>query len=188
MIPSGDAADNPETPRTVLYRAVPGFPLYRAGSDGTVWSCASGTWRPLKPHRAGRRGNRLRVDLYWGGERRRSSVPQVILLAFVGPRPYGKLCCHRDDDPANNALENLAYRTHCQNMRDAARNGKIPRGERRGNARLTAARVREVFALRRDGWAVAAIARHFAVAPNTIGRVLRRETWRHVPPTPLPDL
>jgi hypothetical protein len=131
MLSNGGTRGNRETHRKLLYRAVPEFLHYRAGSDGTVSSCASGTWRPLKPQPAGRRGNRLRVGLYRDGGRRLSYVPHVVLPAFVRPRPPGELCCHRDDDPSNDALKNLAYRSHRENMRDgdvAARHPKLRTG------------------------------------------------------------
>jgi hypothetical protein len=65
----------------------------------------------------------LRVNFV--GAKRRSSpkVHLLVLEAFVGPRPEGALGCHKDDDPANNALINLYWGTHSENQLDSVRLG-----------------------------------------------------------------
>ncbi len=63
------------------------------------------------------------------------------------------------------------------------------RGERHGNARLTAQQVREI---RRDRAAhntpFRELAERYSVAVGTIGRVLRRETWAEPEYEPEPTL
>lgn len=49
-------------------------------------------------------------------------VHRLVLDAFVGPCPDGHECCHYDDNPQNNRLENLRWDTKVANARDAARN------------------------------------------------------------------
>lgn len=48
---------------------------------------------------------------------------RMVLEAFVGPRPEGMFGCHSDGNPANNALHNLRWGTHSENMQDAVRHG-----------------------------------------------------------------
>lgn len=55
--------------------------------------------------------------------RRHRRVAHLVLGAFVGPRPDGHVCCHWDDDPANNRLENLRWDTASANRLDSVRNG-----------------------------------------------------------------
>ena len=182
ILPTDRARGYRESPRRTKYLAVPGFPLYRVGTNGSVWSFASGTWLLLKPHRAGRRRDRPRVTLYKDRRGQKFFVHQLVLLAFVGPCPPGKVASHRDDDPTNNALSNLAYKTHCENMRDAVNNGKIRRGEQCPHARLKDAQIPAIFALREAGWTFRRIAACFGVGTNTVQAVVYGRTWRHVRP------
>ena len=50
-------------------------------------------------------------------------VHQLVLEAFVGPRPDGLVACHRDDDPDNNHVSNLRWGTYSDNTYDQIRNG-----------------------------------------------------------------
>jgi hypothetical protein len=49
---------------------------------------------------------------------------RLILLAFVGEPPPGYECCHNNDDPSDNRLENLRWDTRTQNIQDAIRHGR----------------------------------------------------------------
>jgi hypothetical protein len=48
-----------------------------------------------------------------------------VLLAFVGPRPEGRLCCHRDGNCRNNHYTNLYWGTPQENGADTARHGTL---------------------------------------------------------------
>jgi hypothetical protein len=56
----------------------------------------------------------------------------------------------------------------------------IPRGERKGNARLTEAAVIEARELRERGWTLERLGERYGVDMSTIGYVLRGVTWTHV--------
>lgn len=58
-----------------------------------------------------------------GARRWHVGVHQLVLLAFVGPRPDGQEARHLDDDKDNNSLSNLVYGTPSENRYDAVRNG-----------------------------------------------------------------
>lgn len=66
------------------------------------------------------------VSLYRGGVRRLRQVHNLVLEAFVGPRPEGLLGLHWDDDPANNHISNLRWGTPRDNTLDMIRNGNHP--------------------------------------------------------------
>ncbi len=51
-------------------------------------------------------------------------VHVLVLETFIGPCPPSMECCHADDDPSNNRLENLSWGTRSQNSRDAIDNGR----------------------------------------------------------------
>jgi len=52
----------------------------------------------------------------------RRYVHQLMAETWLGPRPWGRLVLHDDDDPANMHIANLSYGDHAQNAADAARN------------------------------------------------------------------
>ena len=127
----------------IQYREVPGFPCYRVGTDGSVWSC----WTVGKNPRPGQQWRRLRTPHLKSGYqqitlchdcvRHKWSVNRLILFAFVGPAPPGKECRHLDGNKDNNCLENLLWGTRAENIRDAIRHGTFPRGERSGHAKIS---------------------------------------------------
>lgn len=77
--------------------------------------------KPLTPLPSGH----LRFSVSGMGKPRgQRYVHRAVLEAFVGPCPPGMECCHWDDDPANNRLENLRWDTPSGNARDRVRNAR----------------------------------------------------------------
>jgi hypothetical protein len=126
------AAEQPTPqPAPVEYRAVPGFPGYRIGNDGSVWTCKvkggndrspgrTGPWRRLVLHRD--RAGYPRVNLDRDGRNHSRLIHRLVLESFVGPRPNGLEACHYPDpDKWNNHLANLRWDTHGENARDRYR-------------------------------------------------------------------
>src|SRR5690242_14784609 len=112
---------------TVEYRDIPGFPGYRVGSDGSVWSswnnsptnrAITSTWRQLRPSV---QKDRTAGRAYWylnltrDGGAKTCRVHRLILEAFIGPCPEGMECRHLDGNPANNCLGNLCWGTPAEN-------------------------------------------------------------------------
>ena len=79
---------------------------------------------PLSP--VPNRQGYLSVALQHAGQVRYRKIHQLVLEAFVGPRPDGQVVRHLDGNPANNVLSNLAWGTHSENMADAIRHGTHP--------------------------------------------------------------
>lgn len=63
------------------------------------------------------------VILSHQGVQKSFSVGNLVLEAFVGPRPEGMVGCHWDDDHGNNRLENLRWGARSDNGHDSVRNG-----------------------------------------------------------------
>lgn len=104
--------------KPVEYRSIPGCPGYRAGSDGSVWSCWVGTGRG-KPWKQSDRWLKLKPDIRKIDGRKRFTLKNTegrlvrkyasffVLIAFIGPKPEGFEACHRNGDCTNDRPDNL---------------------------------------------------------------------------------
>lgn len=183
MDPHDDGCGSPVR-AGVEFTFIMGYPGYRVGSDGSVWSCKrpgswslDGPWYELQPNL--RRG-RPKVDLSHDGVTRTFSVATLVLTCFEGPRPDGLQCCHRDDNPLNNDLTNLRWDTPKANAEDRDRNGRTSRGERRPAAKLDEEKVRLIRRLRKLGFTQSKIATLTGVSRPAVGYVLQGKSWSHV--------
>lgn len=126
----------PEFDATAEYRDIPGFPDFRVGTDGSVWSRRGRSfksiwhckvWIRLKPATArggGKPRGYPRVNLYSNNQRHHRLVHQIVLEVFVGPRPDGMEACHNDGDSMNNRLDNLRWGTRASNSADTRKHGR----------------------------------------------------------------
>ena len=118
----------------VTYREVPGFPGYRVGDDGSVWTSkfpggrkGFAGWR--------KRGLPLRSGGYPvatfkdNGKCKQWAVHRLVLEVFVGQCPDGMEACHNDGNPSNNNLNNLRWDTHKNNIKDKIPHGTMCGGE-----------------------------------------------------------
>jgi hypothetical protein len=118
--------------------AVTGYPGYEVSDQGRVRSLdreVRSRWgtpkklkgRVLKQALVGGNGETGRYygcTLWQDGKRKQVVAHVLALETFVGERPEGMNGCHRDDDPANNHLENLYWGTQAQNVNDAIVSGR----------------------------------------------------------------
>ena len=122
--------------------------------------------RVLKSGNANRYG-RQSVSI---GDRTGWRVHSIIMLAFWGETPEGLEIRYLDGDPRNNALSNLMFVTHSENMKDLA-------GHNRRNLTVeNVAQVRERYAAGEPGYL---LARDYQVCVTSIYYVLRGATYAH---------
>ena len=137
-----------------------GFPLYEVDTQGSVWSCQRRGGHPtdwhkmeLRPTKKGYLTTSLYVKSGWRdgvyelGRRETWFVHHLVLMAFVGPKPFPEAQGrHLNDIKSDNRLENLAWGTQSENMQDLIRNDKFPSraGECNSAAKLTQAQVDEI--------------------------------------------
>lgn len=182
----------PEADTTTEYRDIDGFPGYKVGSDGSIWSLGgqgrkrNKFWRQMKcmTGSGGYRAASLRPDgqRKRGGKVERLRVHTFVLLVFRGPPPEsGMLCRHLDGDPANNHLSNLAWGTMTENMADRTAHGRSNKGSRHGMAKLSEADIPIVRQMHRNGVAAAVIATQLGVGEMTIRDIVKGRSWQHVP-------
>lgn len=174
----------------VEYRGIPGFPGYRAGTDGSVWSCVrpginrngsalTDRWKRLTP--AVDRYGYKTVCLRAGAKRRQMKVHQLVLFAFVGPKPAGACACHADGDRSNNSLANLRWDSFGANVADMVRHGTSAVGERNTHAVLNADSVRAMRAeYATGGTSFGRIALKYGVTKRAARLAITGATWRHI--------
>lgn len=107
------------------WRTVPGYGgQYRVSDQGQVLSLMRGAPHMLSPWTV--KTGHVKVRL--GGRREPAGryVHQLVLEAFVGPRPEGLVARHLNGDPTDNRPENLAWGTQSENQYDSVRHGTHP--------------------------------------------------------------
>lgn len=159
---------------TEEWRWVPGYEgMYEVSDRGRVRR--NGRVLSPGPHKQGY----TRFNLCKDSLRRPFMGHQLVLLAFVGPRPAGQETRHLDGNPSNNHLANLRYGVPADNGADRVSHGTQRRGQQSPRAKLTENDVRFIRS-RGHGMRQVDLAAKFGVSPTCIGRVLQKRLWRHV--------
>lgn len=170
----------------VEFRLIPGFPGYAAGNNGDIWSQhggngATANWHILKPgrHQRGYKKYRLCVS----GKVIDKMGHNLVMLAFVGPKPAGMQVRHFPDrDPCNNAVSNLSYGTPQQNWEDRLVHGTDDCGEKSHLHIATEEEVREI----RKRWdhgneTQTDIAKDFPhLKRRTVAAICTRQSWKRL--------
>lgn len=177
----------------VEYRDIPGFPGYRVGDDGSVWSLwvliplggrrgtrasLGAAWVPLA--RSPLPSGRLYVSLTRDGKRKNRYVAHLVLEAFCGVRPRGQEACHEDGEVTNNRATNLRWDTHAGNMADKIRHGTHNRGVQHNMVKLTEEAVREGRRRSAAGESYSQIAASLGVSKQAVADLVTRRTWGHL--------
>jgi HNH endonuclease/NUMOD4 motif len=79
-----------------------------------------------------------------GGVRLTRRVHELVAEAFIGVRPEGQVCRHKNDDPMFNHKTNLEYGTQKENIADSKANGKRRDGLFSPLGKLTLEQVLEI--------------------------------------------
>jgi hypothetical protein len=141
---------------------------------------------------------------------RAKRVHRLVLEAFVGPCPDDHEGSHLNGVRTDNRLVNLRWETHAENLHRTVEHGtinagdrsgsrrhperlargerhgsrthpeRVQRGEDKSSARVTEAQVREIRAAYAAGELYRELAARFPVSRASIGRIVTRESWRHV--------
>ncbi len=180
---------------SVIYKPIPGHKGYRAGSDGSIWSCLhthpgrhryqvlTETWRELVPLRWHQKGRRIVYHAYKlrhdDGQLRQTRGSILILETFVGPRPDGLVACHTNGNSLDNTLGNLRWDTPESNGADVRRHGS-QRGSRNGHSKLTEDIVRQIRQARAQGVPRVDVARLFGVSRSTVQHIDDGRKWAYV--------
>jgi hypothetical protein len=104
-------------------------------------------------------------------------VGRLILMAFKGLPKDGEFCCHNNNDPSDNRIENLRWGDQKDNMRDRTARGKYFKGEDHVMSKLSNDQIREIRNLNELN---SVLAKRYGVDNSTIGRIKKNKTWKHV--------
>lgn len=168
------------------WRPVTGWEgLYEVSDQGEVFSLPRWAGNRADPGQMlalSRAGRYLVVSLKCRDRQRSTRVHKLVAEAFIGPCPPGQEVRHWNGNPLDNRATNLLYGTTSDNRQDSIRLGTIARGEGSGSAKLTAAQVHEI----RQRYAAGGVPQHllaaeYGVGQMTISRLIRGETWGHIP-------
>jgi len=173
----------------VAFKEANGFPGYRVGDDGSVWTCwktngqkpsvMSNAWKRMRPGHL--KNGYLQVALSRGGKRFQKKVHHLVLEAFVGVRAHGQETRHKNGIPSDNRLDNLCWGTHSENYQDRVRHGTDNRGDRNGPSILTDDDVKDIVALlRTTDQSQEQIAKTFGVTQGTIAHINNGRSWGHL--------
>lgn len=174
-----------QSTQPVEYREVNGFPGYRVGDDGSVWTQKSkgrskklGEWRTMKLGKD--TSGYLMANLSHEGKSKTILVHHVVLRAFGFEKPTPKHeTRHLDGVKTNNRLGNLKWGTSKENNDDQRKHGTLCLGERHRSARLTELDIKKIRNdyPELDNGEVAAI---FGVDRSHICKIRKRRKWKHV--------
>lgn len=169
------------------WKGVPGFEgLYEVSNLGRVRSLdrvvryRSG---PVHTHRgrvlklaAGRSGY-PHVQLFRNGHGVCRSVHSLVLAAFVGPRPKGHQCRHKNGHRKDARLSNLEYGTARENCLDKRRHNTHMPGSRNPASVLSEPDVALIYKRLQDGETQTALAAEYGVTSTAIGHIARGTNW-----------
>lgn len=168
------------------WRPIAGYEgVYEVSNFGRVrsldrWVRANSGWRKTEiryftPSSSGRSKKYKRVLLR--NPDKQHPVHQLVLEAFVGPRPENCEVRHLDGDPSNNRLDNLAWGTKAENQADKIRHGTILYGTANPASKLTEA---DILAIRASNKRQVDLAQIYGVSQPIISAIRLRKIWKHV--------
>ena len=168
------------------WRIIPAFPDYEVSEFGDVRRCGKGKsnacviGKVLRPTRCGPIGYKA-FTLFVDCAARRLSAHRAVALAFLGPPPSQfHQAAHFDGNAQNNHFSNLRWATPKENNDDCVRHGTRALGERAGPRKFTLHDVVKIRELYSAGLSQERIAAAFSTSQSHVGRIVRRELWRHV--------
>ena len=122
--------------------------------------------------------NRYLVVVLADGDRKQQrAVHDLVLTAFVGPRPEGLQARHLDGNKAHNQLSNLCWGTAQENSDDRIAHGTQSRGESHPGAKINESAVRYI---RRSSEHVKVLAERFGISKDHIYQVRTYRCWKHI--------
>lgn len=158
--------------------------VYQVSSVGRVKSLHPGKHRygRMLCHRMSR--GYPRVTLSRRGKKRHIYVHRLVAEAFLGPPPSPEYQVnHKNGDKTDPRPENLEWVTLEENVRHATEVlGVTQKGEANRSSKLTRNDTQWICRLYATSkWTLKDLGEMFGVHLATIGRIVRGDSWKHVP-------
>lgn len=123
------------------------------------------------------------IQLTKNGISKTFKIHLLVLLAFIGPRPKGKMTNHKKGIKWDNRLSELEYVTQSENQRHSydVLGNKGPYGEKNHFSRLKKETVIAIFntAIEKN-YSHATVAKIFNVSRETVSQIVRGSRWKHL--------
>lgn len=180
--------ESPTLPLVEAWRPVPGYEgRYDVSSEGRVRSL----WIRGKSYSHAREEPKVlkarpngagypTVHLCNDEGQRTCYVHELVLSAFVGPRPAGYDASHINGNRADNCVVNLCWEPHKDNNDRRRGHGTSNEGEGHPQVILTADKVVEIRHRYAAGETAPSLAKEFSVKRNTIYGIVKGTNWQHV--------
>lgn len=120
-------------------------------------------------------------------ERRKKQQVKVytlVLCAFVGPRPHGYQCNHKNGVKTDNRLANLEWVTPRQNSRHAVDVLGRLRGEQSPVAKISEGIAIAIRNHISNGELYHNIARRYRIPRGIVAKIATGESWKYLGPSP----
>jgi len=174
---------------------IPEWPAYEVSDYGRVRSYlknvkhegARGGFHRIicdKPQRILKQSTRLRypyVILRDGSRNWTVKIHALVLLAFIGPRPDGLICCHNDGDPTNNRLDNLRWDTPSSNVQDSIQHGTYKNGGGLARRKFSTREIVQIRRQRADGSTYKDLGERWGIGAMPIFRICVGESYKDCP-------
>lgn len=133
-------------------------------------------WRGMKTNKGyGSMGIRAK------GSHVHKLVHRIAYEYYVGKIPENIFVCHHCDNPPCFNPIHLFLGTQSDNLQDALRKGRLPRGSNHRSSKLTEAKVREIRAKYKfRSYSYRRIATEYGVDPMTIFYIVSGKNWKHI--------
>lgn len=102
-------------------------------------------------------------------------------LIFKGEIPKGLFVCHTCDNRKCVNPEHLWLGTNKENAEDAAKKGRMPRGENHFNSKIKeedVLKIRNTYKFKKEKYIV--IAKKYGVALSTIYNIINKKSWKFI--------
>lgn len=140
---------------------------------GRVWTRRG---RPMKQTWDGRY---YVVSLCGSKTKARRYVHQLVLEAFVGPRPDSTYHgCHKSGDARDNTLTNLRWDTAQSNVLDKVVHGTMPVGEKHHRNKYSEAQIEEVRSMLKRSVPMSEIEHATGVKAGTVSQIKHGRQWK----------
>lgn len=125
--------------------------------------------------------------LYYHG--RMQKAHRIVYQLTYGAIPPKTMVCHHCDNPQCVRPDHLFLGNHTTNALDMASKGRqvfqrrperATRGEQHYCAKLTDGQVQTIRQQHKQGVSMDVLAQHYGVSKQSIWRIVRRLTWKHI--------